>query len=403
MKPTIANYLGLADSHFGCKEHERQALLKIKQDLIDDYGLLSSWSFDQDCCTWSGVRCGNQTSYVIMLNLNALSFPSPPLQGKLNPSLIELKYLTYSDMRFNDFNQSQILKFIASLSNLRHLGLFNANFGRNIPFQLGNLSNLQYLDLIWNHFNKPENIEWLPQLSFLKYLGMSTVNLSKVNNWLHVVNKLPYLTSLYLYSCNLPNIFFVPLVNSSTSLDVLDLASNDLTSASLVLEWLFNSNTSVLALDLSYNQFQGLILDAFSIINSLAHLYLDSNEFEGRIPKDFGGMCNLKMLSLSWNYLSRQLLDFILNLTKYANHSLEDLYLHHNQIMGSLLDLTTFPSLRQLLPNQNRLNGTIPEILGKQSNLESLYLRDNSLEGVIFDVHFSKLTKLKVWSCLITY
>ena len=123
MKPTIANYLGLADTHLGCKKHERQALLKIKQDLIDDYGHLSSWSSDQDWCTWSGVKCSNQTGHVIMLNLNvSFSFPSRPLQGKLNLSLIELKYLTYLDMRFNDFNQSQILKFIASLSNLRHLG-----------------------------------------------------------------------------------------------------------------------------------------------------------------------------------------------------------------------------------------------------------------------------------------
>ena len=30
MKPTTGNNLGLADTHFGYKEHERQALLKIK-------------------------------------------------------------------------------------------------------------------------------------------------------------------------------------------------------------------------------------------------------------------------------------------------------------------------------------------------------------------------------------
>ena len=105
MKPTIANYLGLAYTHLGCKEHERQALLKIKQDLIDDYGHLSSWSSDQDCCMWSGVRCSNQTGHVIMLNLHDLfSFPPRPLPGKHNPSLIELKYLTYLDVSNNDFN-----------------------------------------------------------------------------------------------------------------------------------------------------------------------------------------------------------------------------------------------------------------------------------------------------------
>ena len=38
MKPTTRNNLRLADTHLGWKEHEWQALLKIDQDLIDDYG-----------------------------------------------------------------------------------------------------------------------------------------------------------------------------------------------------------------------------------------------------------------------------------------------------------------------------------------------------------------------------
>ena len=93
---------------------------------------------------------------------------------------------------------------------------------------------------------------------------------------------------------------------------------------------------------------------------------------KGEIPKAFGGMCNLKTLDLSGNFLSRQLLDFIQNLSGCAKHSLEGLSFSQNQIMGSL-----------------------PVSLGKLSNLESLYLGDNSLEGVISEAHFSKLTKLK--------
>lgn len=115
---------------------------------------------------------------------------------------------------------------------------------------------------------------------------MSSVNLSNVNNWLQVVNKLPYLTSLHLESCSLPNIFSVWLVNSSTSLHSLDLSDNSLTSSSSsILQWLFNFNTSVVKLDLQYNQFHGLITDGFSKMKSLTHLFLDYNEFEGGIPK----------------------------------------------------------------------------------------------------------------------
>ena len=98
-------------------------------------------------------------------------------------------------------------------------------------------------------------------------------------------------------------------------------------------------------------------------MNSLAHLYLGDNEFEGGIPKTFAGVCNLKTLSLSRNNLSGQLLGFIQNLTECANHSIEALYLDWNHIVGSLLDLTIFPLLRELRFSNNRLNGTIPEVL----------------------------------------
>nr|XP_023871757.1 receptor-like protein EIX1 [Quercus suber] len=398
MKPALGNYWGVGDANLGCKERERQALIKIKEDLIDDYGHLSSWSTKvgrEDCCKWTRVHCNNQTGHVTQLDLSISEVE--PLRGKLSPFLSELQYLTYLDVSYNDFNHTQIPKSIASLSNLRHLDFYHANFGRNIPFQLGNLSSLQYLDLGWNNFNEPENLEWLRPLSSLSFLCMSSVNLSKVNNWLHVVNQLPYLTVLVLRSCSLSNIFPIPHVNSSASLDVLSLSYNNITLSSSVLEWLFNSNTSVVELYLHDNQFQGLIPNAFSRINSLEVLILDDNEFEGGIPKGIGGLCNLNTLSLSHNKLSGQLLEFVHNLTGCANHSIEALYLDNNHIMGSFPDLTTFSSLKVLWLSNNQLSGTIPESLGKQSNLESLYIGYNLFKGVISEVHFSKLTKLKVF------
>ena len=398
MKPALGNYWGVGDADLGCKDRERRALIKIKEDLIDDYDHLSSWSIKEgkeDCCKWRGVHCNNQTGHVTQLNLSISDVE--PLRGKLSPFLSELQYLTFLDVSYNDFNHTQIPKSIASLSNLRHLDFFRANFGRNIPFQLGNLSNLQYLDLAWNNFNEPENLEWLRPLSSLSFLRMNSVSLSKVNNWLHVVNQLPYLTVLVLRACSLPNIFPIPHVNSSTSLDVLDLSDNNLTSSSSVLKWLFNSNTSVEELGLSHNQFQGLIPNAFGKIHSLELLVLHDNEFEGGIPKSFSGMCNLKTLSLSSNNLSEQLLGIVHNLIGCANHSIEALYLENNHIMGSFPDLTTFSSLRVLWLSHNRLSGTIPESLGKQSNLEILYIGGNLFKGVISEAHFSKLTKLKVF------
>ena len=69
-----------------------------------------------------------------MLNLNFSVLE--PLKGKLSPFLTDLQYLNYLDVSFNDFNRSPIPESIGSLSSLSHLDVQNANFGRNIPFQL---------------------------------------------------------------------------------------------------------------------------------------------------------------------------------------------------------------------------------------------------------------------------
>ncbi|CAK7351935.1 unnamed protein product [Dovyalis caffra] len=53
-----------------CIERERQALLKFKQEVIDDFDVLSSWS-TSDCCLWRGVGCSNRTGHVTVLDLQA--------------------------------------------------------------------------------------------------------------------------------------------------------------------------------------------------------------------------------------------------------------------------------------------------------------------------------------------
>ncbi|XP_059629341.1 receptor-like protein EIX1 [Cornus florida] len=107
--------------HVVCVESERQALLRFKQDLSDPSNRLFSWAADQsrgggDCCEWVGVVCNNLTGHVEELHL-----PTPFVDyrdeyeyeafqrsrltgGNLNPSLLDLKHLTYLDLSGNYFN-----------------------------------------------------------------------------------------------------------------------------------------------------------------------------------------------------------------------------------------------------------------------------------------------------------
>ncbi|KAK1421380.1 hypothetical protein QVD17_23675 [Tagetes erecta] len=136
-----------------CIDDERQALLQLKHDLIDDSNRLSSWSrVNMDCCAWDGVVCDNFTGHVQELHLQGpdpelQEAPSQMLRGKINRSLLLLKQLKYLDLSCNDFEATQIPSFLGSIENLRYLNLSLSPFYGQIPHQLGNLSKLVVLDL----------------------------------------------------------------------------------------------------------------------------------------------------------------------------------------------------------------------------------------------------------------
>ncbi|KAF3438096.1 hypothetical protein FNV43_RR20852 [Rhamnella rubrinervis] len=163
-----------------CRESERQALLRFKQDLKDPMNRLSTWD-GGDCCSWMGITCDNLTSHVLELRVDFSR-----LGGKINPSLLDLKYLKYLDLSENNYEGIQIPSFIGSLKSLTHLDL--SGFGGKIPHQLGNLSNLHYLNLGDCNFWKVESLQWMSGLSSLQYMEMTGIDLSKAFDWLQVVN-----------------------------------------------------------------------------------------------------------------------------------------------------------------------------------------------------------------------
>ncbi|GKV36248.1 hypothetical protein SLEP1_g44396 [Rubroshorea leprosula] len=195
-----------------CMEEERQALLELKQGLVDHADRLSSWvASNGECCKWKGVVCHNLTDRVLQLHLSAPTqivdlYDSVTLQlfGKISPSLLHLKHLSYLNLSNNDFGGIQIPKFFGSLKSLKFLDLSNAGFAGKIPPHLGNLSNLQYLSLRDNDLLHDENLHWLSGLSLLKHLDLSFNNLNKASNWFHFVNTLPSLLELHLAGSHLP-------------------------------------------------------------------------------------------------------------------------------------------------------------------------------------------------------
>ncbi|CAO2821098.1 unnamed protein product [Amaranthus hypochondriacus] len=453
----------LANANGLCIEHERDALLKFKAGFSkDNCGLLSSWN-DHDCCRWNGVHCSNHTGHVIKLNLRGIAFTDDNdncLQGKLSSSLVDLKQLRYLDLSLNFFNYQPIPSFIGSLSKLEYLNLSHSVFQGDIPHQLGNLSHLKVLDLSFMLFNYYDtsmrgdlysfiaagNLSWLSRLSLLRHINLNGADLSKATHWLNIVNNLPFLSVLWLDSCQLP-LDSRPLlyINSSTTLSVVSLARNNLNDSS-IFQWLFNLsgiNTHLTHIDLSLNQLHGPLpssfgnlqalsyldlsnnnLDgtvptSFRKLQSLSFLSLSNNQFHGQIPdvgnsknltifdlssnkfqvwpKTFSLMCSLQELYLDFNSLTQELSTIIQTLTGFGcvNYSLSDLDLSNNQIWGSVpSNIVAFSSLSFLGLGGNRLNGTISQSLGQLSMLGYLNLSSNSLKGSLFTNHFSNLTYL---------
>ncbi|XP_022138049.1 leucine-rich repeat receptor protein kinase MSL1-like [Momordica charantia] len=405
---------------------ERRALIEFKQSLSDLSGRLSSWVGD-DYCRWLGITCdfisrkvtkidlrnslgfsilhGDDFDYQWMYSKGVLQeFRRTCLGGDISPSLLELKHLNYLDLSVNNFEGATIPYFFGMFKSLKYLNLSFAHFGGVIPPSVRNLSNLNYLDLHAynlvinersNAYRLPgENLQWLSGLSSLKYLDIGQVNLSSVQTtWIHVVNTLSSLSELHLGDCGISSfddsIGFLNL----TSLKVLDLSSNSISSS---FSWLSNL-TSLSKLDIGYNTFQGTIPRSFVKLKNLQYLDMSGTElgkFEDHIPSFLQNLCQLRYLSLRGNYFGGKLDEFFGSYSNCSQNNLETLYLSDNRLMGEIpKSLGKFEILRSLDLSNNELWGSLPNSIGNLLSLQILDVSYNFLNGTI-PPSFGQLSEL---------
>ncbi|CAA2994130.1 receptor 12 [Olea europaea subsp. europaea] len=136
----------------------------------------------------------------------------------------------------------------------------------------------------------------------------------------------------------------------------------------------FSSLLTLSIIDLSGNNFRGLIPYQIGDLKNLTSLDLSFNSFIGEIPKSlFTNSCKLEYLDLRFNHFQG---DFQLILTKLTKCNLTGLLL--NNIFGSI------PDIFGLIPNLEILEltasqGNIPSSIGKLRNLQTLDLKMGSL------------------------
>ena len=415
----------LMSSAIRCLDSEHEALLKFGEGFSSGTDYFSSWKAEEDCCKWSRVGCDNVTGHVTKLELHSRD-PFNILPGETSSSLLNLPYLRHLDLSQNKFSYSiPIPEFIGSLHHIEYLNLSNANFHGTIPSNLGNLSHLKSLDLSGNGYSslRAENLNWVYVLSFLKVLDLSGVDLSNAKDWLESINMLSSLVELRLFYCMLHKLpQYVHHVNF-TSLKILDLSDNNFNSN--IPDWLFKIGHSVLYLNLSRCQLQGLIPDAFGNMTSLTSLDLSRNDLEGPIPLTLGlfekeSQLN-KSSSLSELYLSDNQLNGSLEQSLVQLSQLVALDVARNYLEGNITEayLKNFSSLRVLDLSSNQLvlnvssswippfqletiglrpclvGSKFPQWLRSQSNYSSIDISDGKITDVVLDWFWNLSSRIK--------
>ncbi|KAI5593659.1 hypothetical protein BDE02_03G028200 [Populus trichocarpa] len=240
------------------------------------------------------------------------------LQDHLYPNMTEL------DISNNNMS-GQIPKDICLIfPNLQTLMMAKNGFTGCIPSCLGNISSLEMLDLSNNQLSTVK----LGQLTTLLFLNLSNNNLGGNNFWGQI-------SDFPLYGWK---------------------------------KWI--------VLDLSYNQFSGMLPRWFVNSTDLRVINLSKNHFKGPIHRDFCKLGHLEYLDLSENNLSGYIPSC------FSPPSLIYVHLSKNRLSGPLTyGFSNSSSLVTMDLRDNSFIGSIPNWIGNLSSLSVLLLRANHFDG----------------------
>ncbi|KAI7747727.1 hypothetical protein M8C21_032994 [Ambrosia artemisiifolia] len=365
------------------------------------YPKVASWNLNisygaRNCCLWDGVEC--KFGHVIGLDLSS-SFLYGPISS--NNSLFNLIHLRTLNLADNDFCSSQIPSGIGQLSQLANLNLSYSWFSGDVPKQISQLVSLISLDLSGYHNQlklQSSDFQNLVQNSSetLRELLLSHV---KIDSELPAsIGNLTHLNILDLMSCGFTGTLPASISNL-TQLTYLELCINKFTGSLPSLE----SFSNLTYLSLCYNNFDRWKLpDWFGKLKKITYLALENVNLYGEIPSSFFNLTHVEKLYLHKNQLKGQLSSALLNF-----QNLEEFYL-----AGVTVDFSLFLSLTKLkslslsgnnitfqVIDSRHTNETqhqfitlslsycnlkaFPEFLRFQHQLESLFLDNNNIEGLI--------------------
>ncbi|KAJ1382231.1 Leucine-rich repeat [Sesbania bispinosa] len=390
--------------------------------VIDDLRWLLNLS-SLEYLNLNSIDLHKQTQWLqIMTKLSSLS------ELHLRSCLLEsasasLDYANFTSLEYIDLSDndlfSELPNWLFNLTGLSNLILEGNRFHGEIPNTLLNLGNLYSLRLndnrlsgsIPNCFDVQSNnlIGSLPesfgQLSNLEKLYVGENSLSGIVSHKNFAN-LSKLQRLYLDS---PSFVFdfdphwtppfqlqhlllgcvdlklVPWLYTQTSLDSLTIFNSSFTSESPDKFWSWATDLRFLSLF-----FNSMHWDMSNVLLNSQVIWLVANGLSGGLPRL---TTNVRLFQIGRNNLSGPLSPLLChNMTGESN--LQYLSVYDNYLSEGLTDCwVNWKSLVHVDLENNNLTGMIPHSMGTLSNLLSLYLHNNKLQGTLFSYSLLVLTK----------
>ncbi|CAL9243098.1 unnamed protein product [Arabidopsis halleri] len=333
---------------------QTESLLTLKSQVTDNFNSLKDWFIITPgvsdkvvaCCSWSGVRCNQNSTSVVSLDLSSKNLAGS-LSGKEFLVFTELLELNISDNSFSGEFPSEIF---FNLTNLRSLDISRNNFSGRFPDGNGgggsSLKNLILLDALSNSFSGPLPIH-LSQLENLKVLNLAG----------------SYFTG------SIPSQY-----GSFKNLEFLHLGGN-LLSGHIPQE--LGNLTTLTHMEIGYNSYEGVIPWQIGYMSELKYLDIAGANLSGFLPKHFSNLTKLESLFLFRNHLSREIPWELGQITSLVNLDLSD-----NHISGTIPEsFSGLKNLRLLNLMYNEMSGTLPQVIAQLPSLDTLFIWNNYFSG----------------------
>ncbi|XP_019186476.1 PREDICTED: leucine-rich repeat receptor-like serine/threonine-protein kinase BAM2 [Ipomoea nil] len=394
-----------------CLSHQKMLLLQFRSSLVFDSTAstkLARWnhSTHDNCCVWAGVEC-DTSGHVISLILDNEGIITDGINS--SSALFSLQYLERLNLAYNNFHSNTIFipvpapvpVQIYNLTNLTYLNLSNAGFGGQIPNGISRLTRLVTLDLSTHpnliiHLEIPNLNQFFENSTQLIQLYLDGVDLSsRVPKFLANFSNLK---TLSLSQCNLQGSFPTEIFQIQGLLE-LSLEYNDDLSGRIPS---FPENGSLRMISVAHTQFSGSLPPSISNLSNLSRLVLYGCDFSGSIPSTMAQLTSLTYVDFSHNKFTGSIpnfqssknltsIDFSFNgltcplSSKHFEHLSKIVYINFesNYISGRIPpSLFSLPSLQSLYLSNNSFDGLVDEYVNvSDSQLESLYLSSNRLNG----------------------